>query len=152
MKDANNSEVRFNIIQGSIDMYPYIQLIDMHVVLGRQMSIGHFICPLDISNVHWIQWTIGQYPLLITNISMMLFPGSYKVRFSPLDSIDSQISNGHIDIQWTFDMSIGSIGHAHVQWTFELSTGSNGHSYVQWTFHIYFGHCVSILNVYTSYI
>jgi hypothetical protein len=67
----------------------------MHAFLGRQMSNGHFICPLDISNVHWIQWTIGQYPLLITNISMMLFPGSYKVRFSPLDSIDSQISNEH---------------------------------------------------------
>ena len=35
--------------------------MDMYVFLGRQMSNGHFICPLDISNVHWIQWTIGHY-------------------------------------------------------------------------------------------
>jgi hypothetical protein len=65
--------------------------MDMHVFLGRQMSNGHFICPLDISNVHWIQWTIGHS----FNISTMPFPGGYKVRFSPLDPIDTQISNGH---------------------------------------------------------
>jgi hypothetical protein len=67
----------------------------------------------------------GPLDITITNISMMPFPGGYKVRFGPMDPIDSQIS------QWTFEMSIGSIGHAHVQWTFELSIGSNGQSYVQ---------------------
>ena len=50
--------------------------------------------------VHWIQWTIACWTLPITNISMIPFPGGHKVRFSPLDPIDSQISNR------TFDISI----------------------------------------------
>ena len=69
----------------------------MHVFLGRQMSNGHFIRPLDISNVHWIQWAIGHYhyPLPIY-VSMTPFPGGYKVRFSPLDPMDSHMSSEHL--------------------------------------------------------
>jgi hypothetical protein len=91
-----------------------------------------------------------------------------RFRFSPSDSIDTQISNGHSICPLDMHMSNGhlscpldpmdshmsnghficpldicvSIGHymIHVQWTFELSTGSNGQSYVQWTFHMSIGH------------
>jgi hypothetical protein len=89
------------------------------------MSIGHFKCPLDPMD-HWT--------LPIINKSTMPFPGGYKVRFSPLDPIDTQTSNGRHSI-----CPLG-IGHAHFQWTCELSIGSNGQPYVQWTFHMFIEH------------
>jgi hypothetical protein len=90
-----------------------------------QMSIGHFKCPLDPMD-HWTLYSFS--------ISTMPFPGGYKVRYSPLDPIDTRISNAH------------SICPIYVHWTFELcaldpmdSHMSNGHficplvHWIQWT-------------------
>ena len=73
------------------------------------MSIEHFKYSLDPMD-HWT--------LPITNISMIPFPGGYKVQFSPLDPSQFTVkypldpSQFTVKYPMTFDMSIGSIGHA----------------------------------------
>jgi hypothetical protein len=88
---------------------------DMYVFLGRQMYNGHFKCPLDPVD----HWTL--YPF---NISTMPFPGGCKVRFSPLDPIDTQISNGHSI--WALDMHMSN-GHLSCLLNPMSSHMSNGH-------------------------
>ena len=115
----------------------------MHVFLGPQMSNGHFICPLDISNVHWIQWTIGHYPLsinprcrfpvvtksgLVHWIQLTLKHPMDDIQYvhwaldmhmsnghvsCPLDPMDSHMSNGHFICP--LDICV-SIGHVWVLW------------------------------------
>jgi hypothetical protein len=88
----------------------YIYSINIHACIPStwsanvqwtfHMSIGHFKCPLDPMD-HWT--------LPIINKSTMPFPGGYKVQFSPLDPIDTQISNGHSICPLDMHMSNGHV-------------------------------------------
>ena len=90
----------------------YIYSIDGHSHVCIPWSACK--CPMDISYVHWtFQMSIGSNgPLDIIysfNVSTMPFPGGYKVGFSPLDPIDTQISNGHSICPLDMHMSNGHL-------------------------------------------
>ena len=91
------------------------------------MSIGHFKCPLDPMD-HWTLYSFS--------ISTMPFPGGYKVRYSPLDLIDTRISNGHSICPLDMHMSNGHLSCALDPMDSHMS---NGHficplvHWIQWT-------------------
>jgi hypothetical protein len=91
------------------------------------MSIGHFKCPLDISNVHWIQWTIGHY----THSVYPRCPFPVVTKSGIVHWIQLTLEYP-MHIRYVQYMSIGHLSCVHwIQWTVICPMDI---SYVHWTF------------------